>query len=53
MMSRKHRVGLSVDINRNGLSDEALFWLTTFMKTYGGIRNNEKPIHYGFFNGGN
>ncbi len=49
-----HRVGLSVDINHHGLSDEALFWLTTFMMTYGGIRNPERyEIHYGFFNGGN
>jgi hypothetical protein len=48
-----HRVGLSVDINRDGLSDAQIWILTNFMKVHEGLRNPEEPIHYGFFNGGN
>jgi hypothetical protein len=47
-----HRVGLSVDINRNGMSDAQIWILSNFMKVHGGLRNPEEPIHYGFFNGG-
>lgn len=48
-----HRVGLSVDINRNGMPDYVVDQLTVFMHDHKGNRNPEKSIHYGFFNGGN
>ncbi|MFZ1083250.1 MAG: hypothetical protein WAO19_15160 [Candidatus Kryptoniota bacterium] len=48
-----HRVGLSVDFNRNGMPDYVVDQLTIFMHDYHGDRNPEEPIHYGFFNGGN
>jgi len=48
-----HRVGLSVDVNKNGLNPDDIIFLTKFMKMRGGIRNSERPqIHFGF-NGGN
>jgi hypothetical protein len=49
-----HRIGLSVDINPNGLLTYQIKELTELMKPHGGTRNKERPqIHYGFFGRGN
>ena len=46
-----HRIGLSVDINRTGMSNEELFTLTSFMKKQNGSKYPESTIHYGFLGG--
>ena len=44
-----HRTGTSLDVNRrNGITEDQIEQLTTFMENHGLRRNNERPeIHYG------
>jgi hypothetical protein len=46
-----HRVGLSVDINRNHMSNSKLAKLTYYLGLHGGKRYREDQIHYGFVGG--
>ncbi len=46
-----HRVGLSVDIDRSGMTANQLRKLIEFMEDHGGSRYPEGPIHYGFEGG--
>jgi hypothetical protein len=46
-----HRIGLSIDIDKNGMTDEQLDKLTEIIKDFGGVRYKEPTIHYGFDGG--